>query len=443
MARHNNVRHGERTRRHRHRLSGKNRLVSAALGLGLFILTFITGLQHYLFSTTTTTTSSTDHAVHWINALPREDVERANDLIAQHASEYTWRGNVFVPPPGSDLATPAAIASVFQHESVLFLGDSTLRRAALTLYGLLNHTVHQSEDNNTVQHVPTAVLDGSKVIDVNRRKDAVTETCHQWKSLADKVRTNFVWSGTSTYPDYLPPKFTESGFCRTVPQPRRDGRTTTTTTTTTNSSLAPSTTIPDKKPARFDYIRINCFKDLHLFKPPDDNHHHSWWDFSNRNRHLFHDAIKHYSLVVVGLGIWEAIGDPSCEGVRHQGRLMKPQTPDDLHVVQARLRAALDILEHHVRSPTTRVLWRTMGFTKVNKHVYDNRVAWLLNAQAKRTITTDHRAGLDYVDWGAAVWPRSVGKDRMEGDVAAHYGLVPRLLLVQMLTDKLLSWRTE
>jgi hypothetical protein len=46
---------------------------------------------------------------------------------------------------------------------------------------------------------------------------------------------------------------------------------------------------------------------------------------------------------------------------------------------------------------------------------------------------------LSYIDWAAAVRARSLGPNRIKGDHIFHYGVEPRLVLVQMLTNHLVE----
>lgn len=43
------------------------------------------------------------------------------------------------------------------------------------------------------------------------------------------------------------------------------------------------------------------------------------------------------------------------------------------------------------------------------------------------------------VDWGRQIYPRSIGDQRIVGDLAAHYGLEARTLFAQMLTHALIK----
>ena len=97
-----------------------------------------------------------------------------------------------------------------------------------------------------------------------------------------------------------------------------------------------------------------------------------------------------------------------------------------------------------MQSERKRVLVQTSGFTAVNTSVHKNRVAWLLNAATVRIVEelgskfADHREVLriDVINWGAAVWPRSVGHQRIRGGITAHYRLATQMLFVQMLKEE-------
>jgi hypothetical protein len=59
------------------------------------------------------------------------------------------------------------------------------------------------------------------------------------------------------------------------------------------------------------------------------------------------------------------------------------------------------------------------------------------SSTAKNSIKEDSSLILSLVDWGAAIWPRSLRPNRIQGDIAAHYGLEARLLMAQMTTQQL------
>jgi hypothetical protein len=79
----------------------------------------------------------------------------------------TWIGNNWVPPSGKRIYSAADMKLFFQKHSVLWIGDSTARRAYNTLYGILSC-------NDT--HVPMKKIDTPALIDVNKGTN-ITEKC--------------------------------------------------------------------------------------------------------------------------------------------------------------------------------------------------------------------------------------------------------------------------
>ena len=81
----------------------------------------------------------------------------------------TWIGNSWVPPSGWRLFSAAEMLQLYHNKSMLWVGDSTTRRCALTLYGIL-----QSPSDA----IPKSQIDSASVIDVN--KGVVTEPCYRY-----------------------------------------------------------------------------------------------------------------------------------------------------------------------------------------------------------------------------------------------------------------------
>ena len=109
------------------------------------------------------------------------------------------------------------------------------------------------------------------------------------------------------------------------------------------------------------------------------------------------------------------------------------------------MQAVIDLLEQLYekkkaagKTPPT-IVWRTSGYyfteqgdsmvqqvKEINRYVLD---------QAKNSTNS----AISYVDWAKAIEARSFGKERIQGDVRAHYGVQPRLVLLQMLTNCLVD----
>lgn len=81
----------------------------------------------------------------------------------------TWMGNAWIPPPGTRLYAAHEIQSYLRQFSILFLGDSTMRRAYGTLYAIFNAS------SPSLIGIPA--LDDPTVIDVNKKGYFIEEPC--------------------------------------------------------------------------------------------------------------------------------------------------------------------------------------------------------------------------------------------------------------------------
>jgi hypothetical protein len=122
----------------------------------------------------------------------------------------TWIGNNWVPPAGKKHYSATEMKMFFQKHSVLWIGDSTGRRAYNTLYGIL------SSDET---HIPVEKIDAQAVIDASKFDN--TERCEK-------------------------PALGTLNICRTIP------------------GTAPE----DFK--RFDYRSAACFRDIATLAASDD-----------------------------------------------------------------------------------------------------------------------------------------------------------------------------
>jgi hypothetical protein len=85
-----------------------------------------------------------------------------------------WIGNHWLPPNGWRYFSAEELRTVYKDKSIMWVGDSLARRAALTMYGILNETAANSSDMN----IPAAAIDAFSVIDVNKYR--ITEPCTKW-----------------------------------------------------------------------------------------------------------------------------------------------------------------------------------------------------------------------------------------------------------------------
>lgn len=101
-----------------------------------------------------------------------------------------------------------------------------------------------------------------------------------------------------------------------------------------------------------------------------------------------------------------------------------------------------DALEamNKLQGSSTTVVWRTSGF--VDQDNEGNTVLKEMNQRAIHRIhslqtNTNDTSNITYVDWGSEIASRSIGSDRIQGDIPAHYGLEARLLFLQLLMNEL------
>ncbi len=186
----------------------------------------------------------------------------------------------------------------------------------------------------------------------------------------------------------------------------------------------------------FDYIRTECLKEL-----------------SDISR--LHSEMKRYSLVIIGMGIHDALKPQQCAlGTESSNTSMAKNvrvalTPyqnlekQAINGWQAALQIA-DTMKHSKANDTspTAVLWRTSGFDSKGGQSVTERVLYLNHLSSdflqNKSITPELSNGtLALVDWGASIYPRSLPPNKIEGDLSAHYGLEARMLMAQMTTQQL------
>ena len=142
-------------------------------------------------------------------------------------------------------------------------------------------------------------------------------------------------------------------------------------------------------------------------------------------------CVCNYLLFVVSLGIWHNARYQDCENVEKKGRNLGQ-----------RLNGLLNSIYRFLATrPDLTVIWRTTGFTDGiapdRVHRIDNFVMKHIDMYNHQNAPSPHRGTIAYVHWSGAVEPRSFGANRLVGDNPSHYGLQPRMVLLQMIANKL------
>jgi hypothetical protein len=281
--------------------------------------------------------------------------ERSRGFQNPEDSNYSWTGNHWIAPHSVPTYTPHEMRAIFQRHNVLWIGDSTCRRAYATMFAMLNAS-------NPLD-VTTQEIDHAGIIDVNKRV---------WK----EVCTNRTFSNNTI--------MTHQNLCRHVPGAKAGY-------------------------GKFDMVGGACYKNIVGFV----------------DREVEQPLLleEQYSVIVISLGIWEAIRARDCG---------MPNTTGAADHLQLALNALQKLSS---QSPSLTIMWRTVGFS--SNAVQSDKMLVNLNVMAKERMI--NVTNMRVVDWGTVIHERSYGPKDISGDMAPHYGLEARTLMAQMLTHEVAS----
>ena len=151
-------------------------------------------------------------------------------------------------------------------------------------------------------------------------------------------------------------------------------------------------------------------------------------------------------MYIVGPGVWETVKQTACHHpLFDRMHLNQIQWPETLYRLLELTLEKLAMLAE--QSPDLLIVWRTSGYYDGDEQSY---VIKELNRRATEYIddwNENHRrrgrpeqSKFLSVDFGSAIEHRSHEKQRLRGDMQAHYGLEARILQVQMLTNLLYEY---
>ncbi|KAI2505790.1 hypothetical protein MHU86_8652 [Fragilaria crotonensis] len=319
----------------------------------VFILTFLLfkadvplPQQYEMWNVDTRTSTSTSAVV------LRESLSNRN-------MTGSWIGHTWIPPPPWRLYSTSELRPLWANTKVWWLGDSTARRAAMTLYHVLNNTSVGEID-----------LNSGHIIDVN--KGWLSEPCPVFQDT-----------------------FGAPYICRPMPGSNNA------------SEMA------------FMLSSLACFFDVQ--------------DFLRNEMNLSHSPrtnILEFDVIIIAIGVWELVREWDC---RRDGMIDRP----------TRVTALLQTCLEFTQQTGIPIVFRTSGYqaqaneVQIRNHKHDAGV--INNAAMDFVDSLQGQSGLTYIDWGGAILERSFGPDRIEGDIKAHYGVEPRLVLMQMLTNHLVE----
>jgi hypothetical protein len=93
--------------------------------------------------------------------------------IAKREEQWgVWIGNNWIPPDGWKLYAPKEMRVFYQDKSIFWIGDSTARRAAATMHGILKYA-------NSSSHISVHSINDGSVIDERKEGDIRDELFHR------------------------------------------------------------------------------------------------------------------------------------------------------------------------------------------------------------------------------------------------------------------------
>jgi hypothetical protein len=382
----------------------------------------------------------------------------------------TWMGNTWVPPtPWWRLYSVEDMQVVYRDRTVLWIGDSTARRTGMVHFSILNQTLPTTitptnNDSTTMSswspplasspvHISAQLLE--RDIDLYK----YSRKCAKWQNHTYTSTTSppsatgtdiSNSSDSSNNSSVVPEKVSPSAylnFCQPVPHGE--------------VALMTAFCLTDLRDVLRVTLREQQLQEQWL-KQLGEQQDGDGVDGGVDGEVLAPIPIPSHDIIVVAIGIWQDARPRSC-------RLPPNETittliHDSMHlltkIIALDRRRRRDAANHNDKNDNNgmRVIWRTGGWKhgmeqeqhlatlEMNKAIMD-----FIDAahhgnhggddddddDENNSISGRSARSMSYVNWGDAVAPRSFD-DRIRGDIPVHYGLEPRQMLVQMVTNQLL-----
>jgi hypothetical protein len=96
------------------------------------------------------------------------DDERVEKWVSPRDHTGSWIGNTWIPPAEWRYYPPTDLRKLWQNKTVMWFGDSTARRASMTMYAILNST----------NSLLLSEIEKASIIDVNKKR--VIEPCRKY-----------------------------------------------------------------------------------------------------------------------------------------------------------------------------------------------------------------------------------------------------------------------
>ena len=360
-------------------------------------------------------------------------------------TDYTWLGlHHYIPPVGIPLYTVEQLQTYYKDKSILWLGDSTGRRAYFTLYELLaavrstsssldgtesrdddSHQYYSSKYINDTKDILEEQIERQSILDIGRSGNNVEFNCIngiERRDFNNKTHARgVIWGNPTTIVDKKNQQFhyniSTEFYCRKMPNGTGKGM------APRSTSASPRST--ERQHNYFDFGFASCINTITKYFQHDmDNM----------------STIRDYDIVVISVGIWEWLRESDCTD---SGQVEKMASR--IQRVQKFLQTLIQYTSNGAQSSPYMVV-RTIGYTHGKEGFQQERINEI-NTLIKNLIDEHSNKNkqnnvnkLMYLDWAKVIEKRSFGEKRLKGDIPPHYGFTARTLLIQMLTYKLITY---
>jgi hypothetical protein len=403
-------------------------------------------------------------------------------LLPRADQRGSWIGDVWVPPVGYTLYTAPDLVQLWgiSTNGILWIGDSTARRSSLTLWEILHHGATAGADGGTGNNATTTTTTSATNNNTTNNKDSgekITTTTASSSSSSAQTTTidiaknlleandhiNVNHKGHALEKCHAWPRIKGADICRQLSLPV--SATSSSSSSSSSAAAAATAATPVVTTTRpFVFKRLNCYQEVtqflqHEMSQPDS-------------------VLHQVDTIVLALGLWDitmahqcGIAPPTTTANTTKDSAAKSTTimvnDDSNNNNSSRLSNTTtttrdrqqQLLETLYQLPGRfTILWRTTSYAnpedapaidQYNQYAMDEMDNWWRIKEEEEDMdkASDRdqppppppvrRPVVHYVDFARVIFPRSFGKDRIQGDHYAHYGSTARVVMIQMLSNLL------
>ena len=307
-----------------------------------------------------------------------------------------WIGNIWIPNYPWRLVAPTDLLKLFSGNNMFFAGDSTARRAAMTLYRIMNTT--EEILCSTHQGAGISTYNGTNTI-------AISDF-----ALEEPELINIGFGRKSKYKSVCRGSATPTTFCNYTPS---------SSTCVMNEKTKG---LEENSRPKFAVAKLSCLDHVRDFLERMEKFDQliAWQTGDYRQ-----------GIVVFSLGIWDVLDVKACKKTSFDGNSEDHLLESTLEALSAYAKNNSH-LDFYWRTPLYKQGTPESPWNVRVSRMRDFIINWFAREQQNRPLPN-----LDVIDVGGAIYSRSFGEYRIEGDSPQHYGAQARLVFIQMLANKI------